>query len=209
MRVRKPKGSNRSAWMQEHLDDPYVQRANAEGWRSRAVYKLQEIDEKDRLIRPGMRIIDLGAAPGGWSQYATRKLDGRGQVIATDILPMDSLPDVAFIQGDFTEQTVLDELMVLLQDEKCDLVMSDMAPNMSGMKAMDQPRSMYLVELALDLAAQVLSKDGVFLSKVFQGEGFEGLMKEMRGRFVSVVSRKPAASRARSREIYLLGKGIR
>jgi len=203
------KKSNRSAWMQEHLDDPYVQKANAEGWRSRAVYKLKEIDEKDHLIRPGMRIIDLGAAPGGWSQYATRKLDGRGQVIATDILPMDSLPDVTFIQGDFTEQSVLDELLTLLKDGGCDLVMSDMAPNMSGMKATDQPRSMYLVELALDLAGQVLSKDGVFLAKVFQGEGFEALMKEMRARFVTVVSRKPDASRARSREIYLLGKGIR
>jgi 23S rRNA (uridine2552-2'-O)-methyltransferase len=195
--------------MQEHLDDPYVQKANAEGWRSRAVYKLMEIDEKDHLIRPGMRIIDLGAAPGGWSQYATHKLKGKGQVIATDILPMDSLPDVTFIQGDFTEQTVLDELLAVLQDQQCDLVMSDMAPNMSGTKATDQPRAMYLVELALDLASQVLNKDGVFLAKVFQGEGFEALMKDMRARFTSVVSRKPAASRARSREIYLLGKGIR
>lgn len=206
---KKPKGSNRSAWMQEHLDDPYVKQANAEGWRSRAVYKLQEIDKKDRLIRPGMRIVDLGSAPGGWSQYATRQLNGKGQVIATDILPMDSLPDVTFIQGDFTEQSVFDELITTLQGEVADLVMSDMAPNMSGMKAMDQPRSMYLVELALDLAAQVLATDGIFLTKVFQGEGFEVLMKELRGRFVSVSSRKPAASRARSREIYLLAKGIR
>lgn len=195
--------------MQEHLDDPYVKQANAEGWRSRAVYKLQEIDKKDHLIRPGMRIVDLGSAPGGWSQYATRQLNGKGQVIATDILPMDSLPDVTFIQGDFTEQSVFDELITTLQGEVADLVMSDMAPNMSGMKAMDQPRSMYLVELALDLATQVLTTDGIFLTKVFQGEGFETLMKELRGRFVSVSSRKPAASRARSREIYLLAKGIR
>jgi len=206
---KKPKGSHRSSWMQEHLDDPYVQKANAEGWRSRAVYKLQEIDEKDRLIRPGMRIIDLGAAPGGWSQYTTNKLNGRGQVIATDILPMDSLPEVKFIQGDFTEQVVVDDLMALLNGGACDLVISDMAPNMSGMKATDQPRSMYLVELALDFSIQVLSKEGVFLTKVFQGEGFEDLIKTMRERFVSVISRKPAASRARSREIYLLGKGIR
>jgi 23S rRNA (uridine2552-2'-O)-methyltransferase len=206
---KKPRGSNRSAWMQEHLDDPYVQQANVEGWRSRAVYKLQEIDKKDRLIRPGMRIVDLGSAPGGWSQYAARKLNGKGQVIATDILPMDSLPDVTFIQGDFTEQSVFDDLMATLQGEAADLVLSDMAPNMSGMKAMDQPRSMYLVELALDLATQVLTADGIFLTKVFQGEGFEALMKELRGRFVSVSSRKPAASRARSREIYLLAKGIR
>jgi 23S rRNA (uridine2552-2'-O)-methyltransferase len=195
--------------MQEHLDDPYVKQANAEGWRSRAVYKLQEIDKKDHLIRPGMRIVDLGSAPGGWSQYATRQLNGKGQVIATDILPMDSLPDVTFIQGDFTEQSVFDELITTLQGEVADLVMSDMAPNMSGMKAMDQPRSMYLVELALDLATQVLTTDGIFLTKVFQGEGFETLMKELRGRFISVSSRKPAASRARSREIYLLAKGIR
>jgi 23S rRNA (uridine2552-2'-O)-methyltransferase len=209
MVAKKSKGNNRSAWMQEHLDDPYVQQANAEGWRSRAVYKLQEIDRKDRLIRPGMRIVDLGAAPGGWSQYASHKLKGKGQVIATDILLMDSLPDVTFIQGDFTEQAVFDELVSMLQGNASDLVMSDMAPNMSGMKAMDQPRSMYLVELALDLATQVLSREGIFLAKVFQGEGFEALMKDLRGRFISVSSRKPAASRARSREIYLLAKGIR
>ena len=195
--------------MQEHLDDKYVQQANAEGWRSRAVFKLQEIDRRDKLIKPGMRIVDLGAAPGGWSQYAARKLQGRGRVIATDILPMDSMPDVTFIQGDFTEQEVYDQIIQSLDQQPCDLVMSDMAPNMSGMKAVDQPKSMYLVELAMDLATHVLGKDGVFLAKVFQGEGYDGLLKELRERFVSVQSRKPDASRARSREIYLLCKGIR
>lgn len=195
--------------MQEHLDDPYVQRATAEGWRSRAVYKLQEIDEKDHLIRPGMRILDLGAAPGGWSQYASRKLGGSGQIIATDILPMDALSDVTFIQGDFTEQVVFDRILQALGGQQCDLVMSDMAPNMSGMKAMDQPKSMYLVELAMDLALQVVRPEGVFLTKIFQGQGFDQLLQEMRSRFKVVTSRKPKASRPRSREIYLLAKGIR
>ncbi len=203
------RGKSRSAWMQEHLDDPFVKKANAEGWRSRAVYKLQEIDEKDRLIKPGMRIVDLGAAPGGWSQYATRKLSGKGQIVGLDILPMDPLPDVIFILGDFTEDEPIQELLKTLDNQKCDLVMSDMAPNMSGMKAVDQPRSIYLVELALDLAGQVLHPNGVFLAKVFQGEGFDELVRNMRQQFKTVMSRKPAASRARSREVYLLGKGIR
>ena len=205
----KSKGTQRSAWMQEHLDDVYVQKANAEGWRSRAVFKLKEIDEKDHLIRPGMNILDLGAAPGGWSQYASRKLAGRGNIIATDLLMMDSLPDVTFIQGDFTEQSVLDDILRALDAKSVDLVMSDMAPNMSGMKAIDQPKSMYLVELALDLALNSLARDGVFLTKVFQGEGYDELIKTMRQQFRSVISRKPQASRARSREIYLIGKGIR
>jgi 23S rRNA (uridine2552-2'-O)-methyltransferase len=195
--------------MQEHLDDVYVQKANAEGWRSRAVFKLKEIDEKDHLIRPGMNILDLGAAPGGWSQYASRKLAGSGKIIATDLLMMDALPDVTFIQGDFTEQSVLDEILRALNAQPLDLVMSDMAPNMSGMKAIDQPKSMYLVELALDLALNSLARDGVLLTKVFQGEGYEALIKSMRQQFKNVISRKPQASRARSSEIYLIGKGIR
>lgn len=195
--------------MQEHLNDPYVQRANAEGWRSRAVFKLMQIDEKDRLIRPGMRIVDLGAAPGSWSQYAGRKLQGKGTIIALDVLPMDPLPDVTFIQGDFSERPVLDELMETLGDQKTDLVISDMAPNMSGVKAVDLPRSIYLAELGLELASEVLQPKGAYLVKVFQGEGFESFLKAMRERFNHVVSRKPGASRPRSREIYLLGKGIR
>jgi len=201
--------SRRSAWMQEHLDDPFVKRANADGWRSRAVFKLMEIDEKDRLIRPGAQIVDLGAAPGGWSQYASRRLSGRGKVIALDILPMDSLPDVHFIQGDFTEQAILETLLASLGDNESDLVMSDMAPNMSGMKAVDQPRAVYLAELAMDLALRVLRRKGCFLVKIFQGEGFDPYLAAMRANFDEVMTRKPAASRARSREIYLLGKGIR
>ena len=207
--MKKPRRKSRSAWMQEHLEDKYVQQANAEGWRSRAVFKLQEIDARDKLIKPGMCILDLGAAPGGWSQYATRKLAGKGKVIATDILAMDSLPDVTFIQGDFTEQDVYDRIINALEQQPCDLVMSDMAPNMSGMKAVDQPKSMYLVELAMDLATRVLAKDGAFLTKVFQGEGYDALLKQLRERFVSVQSRKPDASRSRSRETYLLCKGTR
>jgi len=201
--------SRRTPWMQEHLDDPFVKKAYADGWRSRAVFKLMEIDKKDRLIRPGMRIIDLGAAPGGWSQYATRQLSGRGEIFALDILDMDSLPDVRFIQGDFTEQAVLDQLLADLGDAKSDLVLSDMAPNLSGMKAVDQPKSIYLAELAMTLAAQVLGENGAFLVKVFQGEGFDGFLADMRAQFRQVLTRKPEASRARSREIYLLGKGIR
>ena len=207
--MKKPGHKPRSAWMQEHLDDKYVRQANAEGWRSRAVFKLQEIDVRDKLIKPGMRIVDLGAAPGGWSQYASRKIGASGRIVATDILPMAALPDVTFIQGDFTEQEVYDQIIRQLDNGQCDLVMSDMAPNMSGMKAVDQPKSMYLVELAMDLAAQVLAKDGAFLTKVFQGEGYDGLLKQMREQFVSVQSRKPDASRPRSREIYLLCKGTR
>lgn len=210
MGARKGKSAaTRSPWMQEHLSDAFVKRANAEGWRSRAVFKLMEIDRKDRLIRPGMRIVDLGAAPGSWSQYVSRQLKGRGQVIALDILPMGSLPDVTFVQGDFTEQTVLDELMSVMADQTSDLVMSDMAPNLSGMKAVDQPKSVYLVELALSLAKNILNQDGRFLVKVFQGEGFDGFLRQMKQNFRTVVTRKPEASRARSREIYLLGKGIR
>ena len=207
--MNKSKATHRSAWMQEHLDDLYVQKANSEGWRSRAVFKLQEIDHKDHLFRPGMSIVDLGAAPGGWSQYASRQLDGKCSIIATDILPMDSLPDVTFIQGDFTEQAILDEIMHLLGSQMVDLVMSDMAPNMSGMKAIDQPKSMYLVELAMDFALNTLAGNGVFLTKVFQGEGYDQLVRDMRERFLIVNTRKPDASRARSREVYLLAKGIR
>ena len=203
------KSKSSKGWLKEHFDDEYVRRSQQDGYRSRAIYKLIEIDKKDRLIKPGMTIIDLGAAPGGWSQYASRKIGARGKIVATDILPIAALPDVTFIQGDFTEQEVYDQIIRQLDNEQCDLVMSDMAPNMSGMKAVDQPKSMYLVELAMDLAAQVLAKDGAFLTKVFQGEGYDGLLKQMREQFVSVQSRKPDASRSRSREIYLLCKGTR
>jgi 23S rRNA (uridine2552-2'-O)-methyltransferase len=204
----KKKASSKT-WLREHFHDPYVQRAQREGYRSRACYKLLEIQEKDRLIQTGFTVVDLGAAPGGWSQVASRLVGERGRVIASDILPMDSLEGVEFIQGDFTEDSVLQTLLQTLGDAKADLVISDMAPNMSGMNAVDQPRSMYLVELALDLASQVLRPGGGFLSKVFQGEGFDDLLRDARGRFSRVVTRKPAASRPRSREVYLLATGFR
>lgn len=193
-------------WLKEHFQDEFVQRAQREGWRSRGAFKLEEIDAKDRLLKPGMVVLDLGAAPGGWSQYAARRLRHTGRIIALDILPMDSLADVASLQGDFREPSVLDDLLEILGDDRADLVLSDMAPNMSGVKAVDQPRAMYLAELALDLAVKVLRPGGSFLVKVFQGEGFDELLNSMRARFGKVVSRKPKASRDRSRELYLLAR---
>ncbi|MDR5861149.1 23S rRNA (uridine(2552)-2'-O)-methyltransferase RlmE [Halomonas eurihalina] len=195
--------------MKEHFDDRYVQQSWQDGYRSRASYKLLALDEKDKLLRAGMTVIDLGAAPGGWSQVAAEKVGDEGRVIASDILEMDALAGVDFVQGDFTEDSVLEEILARLENRPVDLVMSDMAPNMSGMAAIDQPQAMYLVELALDLARQTLSPGGVFLAKVFQGEGFEAYLKELRGGFKRVVTRKPEASRARSREVYLLAEGFR
>ena len=203
------KGSTSKGWLKEHFDDVYVQQSKKDGYRSRACYKLLEINEKDKLIKPGMTVVDLGSAPGGWSQVAAELVGHKGKVVASDILPMDGLAGVEFIQGDFTEQSVFDEIMVVIANDSVDLVISDMAPNMSGMAAMDQPRSMYLVDLALDMASQVLKPNGVFLAKVFQGEGFDALVKEMRSQYKQVITRKPAASRARSKEVYLLGKGFK
>ena len=203
------KKSSSKSWLREHFKDPYVQQAQRDGYRSRACYKLLEIQEKDRLIRPGMSLIDLGAAPGGWSQVAARLVGHKGQVIATDILPMDSLAGVEFIQGNFTEEDVLNRILDATNGHKVDLVISDMAPNMSGMNAVDQPRSMYLVELALDLARQVLRPGGAFLCKVFQGEGFDELLRDARGSFGKVLTRKPEASRPRSREVYLLARDFK
>ncbi|MDH5182184.1 MAG: 23S rRNA (uridine(2552)-2'-O)-methyltransferase RlmE [Gammaproteobacteria bacterium] len=194
-------------WLKEHFDDIYVQQAQKEGYRSRAVYKLDEINQRDRLIKPGMTIVDLGAAPGGWSQLAGQRMDGKGRIIALDILPIDSLPDVTIIQGDFTEQAVYDELLQTMENQQANLVMSDMAPNISGMKAVDQPRAMYLAELALDFAKNILVKDGDFLVKVFQGEGSDEYMKALKACFDKVIVRKPKASRPRSREVYLLARG--
>ncbi|GEK73122.1 MULTISPECIES: 23S rRNA (uridine(2552)-2'-O)-methyltransferase RlmE [Halomonas] len=207
----KRRGASKSSagWLKEHFDDRYVQQSWQDGYRSRASYKLLALDEKDKLLRPGMTIIDLGAAPGGWSQIAAEKVGDNGVVIASDILEMDALAGVDFVQGDFTEEAVLDEILGRLGDRPVDLVMSDMAPNMSGMAAIDQPQAMYLVELALDLARQTLSPGGTFLAKVFQGEGFDEYLKELRGSFKRVVTRKPEASRARSREVYLLAEGFR
>jgi 23S rRNA (uridine2552-2'-O)-methyltransferase len=196
-------------WLKAHFDDEYVKRAQREGYRSRAVYKLDEIQQKDHLLRPGMTVVDLGAAPGGWSQYAAPLLGSKGRIIALDILPMDALPGVEFIQGDFREDEVLDRLMGILGETRVDLVMSDMAPNISGMEAVDQPRSMYLAELAADFAAQVLGKGGDLLFKAFQGEGFDEFLRDLRGHYQKVLIRKPRASRPRSREVYVLGKSRR
>ena len=204
----KKKSSSR-AWLKEHHDDPFVQRAQREGYRSRAVYKLIEINEKDRLIQPGMSVLDLGSAPGGWSQVAGVLVGDRGRVLASDILPMDHLPNVTFIQGDFTERETYDQLMQALSGRRLDVVISDMSPNMSGLAAVDQPRAMYLVELATDLALRALSPGGAMLTKVFQGEGFEEWFRQIRERFERVITRKPSASRPRSREVYVVATGLK
>ncbi len=194
-------------WLREHFDDEYVKKAQRQGYRSRAVYKLDEIQQKDRIIKPGMAIVDLGAAPGSWSQYASGLLGGKGRVVAMDILPMEPLPEVTFVQGDFREDDVLDKLLQALEGKEVDLVMSDMAPNISGMDAVDQPRSMYLTELAVDFAERVVRPGGGLLIKVFQGEGFDELLRGLRSHYNKVVIRKPKASRPRSREVYALARG--
>jgi len=196
-------------WLKEHFEDVWVKKSREDGYRSRASYKLIELDNKDRLFRPGQTVVDLGAAPGGWSQVAVERVGDNGTVVASDILEMSPIAGVAFVQGDFTEQSVLDELLDLLGDRRADVVISDMAPNMSGMAAVDIPNAMGLVELALDMAQQVLKPGGVFVAKVFQGEGFDALLTEMRKSFGTVVSRKPDSSRARSREIYQVCKGFK
>jgi len=204
---RRTKSSRR--WISEHESDDFVLRARAEGWRSRAVYKLQELDKRDQLLRSGMTVVDLGAAPGAWSQYASHVLRGRGRVIALDILPMDPLPDVVCIQGDFREPDVLAALEESLGGDRVDLVLSDMAPNISGVSAVDQPSAMYLAELALDFARRRLTPGGQFVCKLFQGEGFQEFVKDVRSSFESVRTRKPKASRPRSREVYLVARNYR
>ena len=196
-------------WMDEHFNDHYVMKAKEEGYRSRACYKLMELDDKDKLIKPDMTVLDLGSAPGGWSQVAVQRVGDHGMVVASDILPMDGIAGVTFLQGDFTEEAVFDELMTIIGDRQVDLVISDMAPNMSGMSAVDQPSAMYLVELALDMARQVLKPGGSYAAKVFHGEGFDEYLKDMRSSFQKVVTRKPDSSRARSREVYLVAKGYK
>ncbi|MBO1923495.1 23S rRNA (uridine(2552)-2'-O)-methyltransferase RlmE [Thiomicrorhabdus sp. 6S3-12] len=196
-----------SSWLKEHFDDHYVNKAKKEGWRSRAVYKLQEIDDKDKLFKPGMCVVDLGAAPGGWSQWTTHKIGKNGEVFALDILPVEAFAGVTFIQGDFRDDEVYNSLLQSLNGREVDVVMSDMAPNMSGNKGVDIPRAMYLVELCVELADQVLKKDGDLLMKVFQGEGYNELMQDLRSKYSKVITRKPQASRARSKEIYLLARG--
>ena len=198
-----------NAWLAEHFNDEFVKRARKEGYRSRAVYKLQEIDTRDRLLKPGMTVVDLGAAPGAWSQYLVERVGRTGRVIALDILPMEALPGVEVLQGDFTEEATLKALLDALGGRPVDLVISDMSPNISGVDSADKARAMYLSELALDFAAQVLKPGGAFLMKVFQGSGFSELYKVIQGKFTRVASRKPKASRARSAEIYVLATGFR
>ncbi len=201
------KSSNR--WLDEHVNDPYVKKAQIDGYRARAAYKLIELNDKDKLIRPGALVVDLGSAPGSWSQIAGRLVGVQGRVVAYDILPMGSLEHVDFIQGDFTEEAVFDQIMEKLGERKADVVISDMAPNISGVDAVDQASSIYLVELALDMARRVLKPKGDFVAKVFQGEGSDDYIKDVKTSFEKVLIRKPAASRPRSREVYVVGKGFK
>lgn len=196
-------------WLREHFDDEFVKQSQKDGYRSRAVYKLKEIDEKDHLLKPAMTIIDLGAAPGSWCEYVVRKLGGKGRVIALDILPMEPMDGVEIITGDFLEDEVFEQLLNVLGDDRPDLVICDMAPNMSGQQAVDIPRAMYMAELALDLSQQVLKPGGGLLVKLFQGEGFEEYIRQMKEHFNRVVMRKPKASRPRSKEIYGLATGFK
>jgi len=202
---KKKTGSSRR-WLSEHFSDPYVKQAQKEGYRSRAVYKLLEIHQRSRLFKPKMTVVDLGAAPGGWSQLVRQLIGSKGQVFALDILPMDPVPDVEFIQGDFTDEAVLETLNERLGEQKVDWVISDMAPNTSGNESVDIPRSVYLSELALDFALKVLNQEGGFLVKVFQGEGFDVYLAKIKRHFKSVSVRKPKASRSRSREVYILAR---
>ncbi|MGQ0834743.1 MAG: 23S rRNA (uridine(2552)-2'-O)-methyltransferase RlmE [Gammaproteobacteria bacterium] len=204
---RRSKSSDR--WLREHFSDPYVKRAKTEGWRSRAVFKLEQIDQRQKLLRPGAVCIDLGAAPGAWSQYAVKRVGKKGRVVASDILPMPAIAGVDFVEGDFRDETVFSRILALVPERSVDCVLSDMAPNMSGVDAIDQPRAMELSELALDLSIRVLKRDGAALIKVFQGAGFQELVAAARRQFGAVKLLKPEASRARSPELYLLAKGYR
>ena len=198
-------------WLREHETDPYVQQARREGYRSRAVYKLEELDRRDRLLKPGISIVDLGAAPGGWCQYVERRLGDRVRLVATDVLPMDPVPgaNFTFVQGDFREPEVLARIEAAVGEGKVDLVLSDMAPNISGVDAADQAGSVHLAELALDFARSRLKPGGTFVTKLFQGEGFDEFLRALRRDFAKVTLRKPKASRPRSREIYLVARGPR
>jgi 23S rRNA (uridine2552-2'-O)-methyltransferase len=197
---------SKKKWIKAHEADAYVKLARQAGYRSRAVYKLAQIDARDGLFYPNMTVVDLGAAPGGWCQWVKQRLQDQVRLFAIDTLPMPPLPDVTFIRGDFREQGILDTLLALLEQQKVDLVMSDMAPNISGMKAIDQPRAILLAELARDLALDVLATQGHLLVKLFQGEGFDNYLQTLRPHFKQVIIRKPQASRARSREVYIVAK---
>ncbi|MBK5376120.1 23S rRNA (uridine(2552)-2'-O)-methyltransferase RlmE [Pseudomonas sp. TH08] len=196
-------------WLKRHVNDPYVKQAQKDGYRSRASYKLLEVQEKYKLIRPGMSVVDLGAAPGGWSQVTSRLIGGQGRLIASDILEMDSIPDVTFIQGDFTEDAVLAQILEAVGNSQVDLVISDMAPNMSGTPEVDMPKAMFLCELALDLAERILKPGGNFVIKIFQGEGFDVYLKDARKKFDKIQMIKPDSSRGTSREQYMLAWGYR
>jgi 23S rRNA (uridine2552-2'-O)-methyltransferase len=198
-----------SRWLAEHVNDEFVKRAQREGWRSRAVFKLEEIDKAERLIKPGMTVLDLGAAPGGWSQYAARQVAPAGRVLALDLLPIDPIAGVEILTGDFRDEAVLRQLLEALGGAPVDLVLSDMAPNLAGVDAIDQPRAMHLTELALEVATRVLRPGGVVLTKAFQGAGFQQLVADARRQFATVRLKKPRASRARSAELYLLASGRR
>jgi 23S rRNA (uridine2552-2'-O)-methyltransferase len=198
-----------ASWLSRHLSDPFVKQAQKDGYRSRSAYKLIELNEKDRLIRPGMRVMDLGAAPGGWSQVAGRLVGSKGRVLATDILPMDGLTNVDFIQGDFTDEAVVQKILDWLGGEKFDLIISDIAPNLSGIDSADQARSIYFLELALDTVCKTLTQGATFAAKMFQGSGSDQYLKELRTHFSKVSIRKPAASRKESREVYLVAKGFK
>ncbi|XKM13325.1 23S rRNA (uridine(2552)-2'-O)-methyltransferase RlmE [Orbaceae bacterium ac157xtp] len=203
----KKRSASSTRWLNEHFKDRFVQQAQKKGLRSRAWFKLDEIQQTDKLFRPGMTVVDLGAAPGGWSQYVASLIGNKGRIVACDLLPMDPIVGVDFLQGDFRDEEVLKTLLERVGDSKVQVVMSDMAPNMSGQPAVDIPRSMYLVELALDMCRDVLAENGSFIVKVFQGEGFEEYLKTVRGMFKTVKIRKPEASRARSREVYIVALG--
>jgi 23S rRNA (uridine2552-2'-O)-methyltransferase len=205
---RSPASKSSRRWLDEHAQDPYVQRAAADGYRSRAVYKLIELDGQDGLIKRGSTILELGSSPGGWTQYLSRKAGENSTIVASDILPMDGLPGVHFVLGDFTEQSTADEIADALKNRVADLVLSDMAPNLSGVGVSDQARAINLVELAFESACQFLGPSGVFCVKVFQGEGFEQFVTQVRNRFAHVKVRKPAASRPRSREVYVVARNL-
>jgi 23S rRNA (uridine2552-2'-O)-methyltransferase len=204
-----PRTKSSSEWLRRHVNDPFVKQAQLDGYRSRSAYKLIELNEKDRLIKPGMRIMDLGSAPGGWSQVAGKLVGKKGRVLATDILPMDPVPNVDFIQGDFTDEAIVEKLLAWLGDGRFDLIISDIAPNLSGIDSADQAGSMYFLELALDIVRKTLKPGANFTAKMFQGSGSDEYVKELRKSFEKVLIRKPAASRAQSREVYIVAKGFK
>ena len=204
-----PRTKSSSEWLRRHVNDPFVKQAQLDGYRSRSAYKLIELNEKDRLIKPGMRIMDLGSAPGGWSQVAGKLVGKKGRVLATDILPMDPVPNVDFIQGDFTDEAIVEKLLAWLEGGRFDLIISDIAPNLSGIDSADQAGSMYFLELALDTVRKTLKPGATFAAKMFQGSGSDEYVKELRKSFEKVLIRKPAASRAQSREVYIVAKGFK